>query len=285
MECSSKNATCSFCASDFLRSKLQDHIATCPEKVVPCPHAENGCPWTGRRQELLDTHTPSCSYESIKGFFAIHGVRASTLSAENTALKQRVQALEGMAHLVEREIQSFKTILGPWYHSEVDRTSRAGVHHTIPDDNHLQGFAGPSLHRTVGQRTQVPAVPGPFESIDAELDAVASFFPPADAVYDNHGHMHARTSGGLLDIQSHPGQRSLPLTPVAPLNLHTSLEGSLAGLRDSVTAVAASVDSLARRNDIALTNESMRINEELGSLKYAVHGIRLQVCLHSTAHF
>jgi hypothetical protein len=76
-------------------------------------------------------------------------------------------------------------------------------------------------------------------------------------------------------------QRALPLIPVAPLNLSTSLEGSLSGLRDSISAVSASVDSLARRNDIALTNESMRVNEELGSLKYAVHGIRLQVrCSH-----
>lgn len=282
-ECSSKNATCSFCASEFLRSKLQDHVATCSEVVVSCPHADNGCSWTGRRHELSDIHIPSCSYESIKGFFAVHGARVSTLSAENTALKQRVQALEGIVHLMQREMQSFKTILGPWYRSEAQRTNRVDVRQ--PNDSNLQGFAGPSLSRIVAQRPQVPAAPDPFESMDAELDAIASFFPPADVAYDNHSHMHARTSGGLLDIQSHPGQRSLPLTPVAPLNLTTSLEGSLVGLRDSVTSLAASVDSLARRNDIALSNESMRINEELGSLKYAVHGIRLQVCLRSIEHF
>lgn len=173
---------------------------------------------------------------------------------------------------MQREMQSFKTILGPWHRSEAQRSTRLDMRHAhVSDDSNLSGLAGSSLSRTLAQRTQGSA----FESMDADLDAIASFFPPAD-VYDNH--VHVRTSGGLLDIQSHPGQRSLPLTPVAPLNLSTSLEGSLVGLRDSVTAVAASVDSLARRNDIALTNESMRINEELGSLKYAVHGIRLQVC-------
>ncbi|KAH0827403.1 hypothetical protein J3R83DRAFT_4059 [Lanmaoa asiatica] len=210
------------------------------------------------------------------GFFTIHGARVSTLSAENTALKQRVQALEGIVHLMQREMQSFKTILGPWYRSEAQRTSRADVRHVhVPDDSNLQGFTGLSLSRTVAQRPQAPTAPDPFNTIDAEHDAIASFFSPADV--DNHSHLHTRTSGGLLDLQSHPGQRSLPLTPVAPLNLSTSLEESLVGLRDSVTAVAASVDSLARRNDIALTNENMRINEELGSLKYAVHGIRLQL--------
>lgn len=276
-ECSSKTATCSFCTSEIPRSKLQDHVATCSEVVVPCTHADNGCSWIGPRHELSELHIISCSYESIKGFFAVHGARVSSLSAENIVLKQRVQALEGIAHVMQREIQSFKTILGPWYRSDVQRTSRGRVH--VPEDNNHQGFAGPSLSRAVAQRAQVPTAPDRFDTIDAEQDAFASFFPPADVVYDNHSHTHARTSGGLLDLQSHPGQRSLPLTPVAPLNLSTSLEGSLISLRDSVATVAASVDSLARRNDIALTNENMRINEELGSLKYAVHGIRLQVRL------
>ncbi|KAI9569337.1 hypothetical protein HD554DRAFT_2093027 [Boletus coccyginus] len=271
-ECSSKTATCSFCAAEFLRSKLQDHLATCSEVVVPCLHADNGCPWAGPRHELSGLHIPSCSYESIKGFFAIHGARAAALSAENTALKQRVQALEGIVHVTQREMQLFKTILGPWYHSEVQRASHADVRHLhVPDDSNFQGFAGPSLSRTA-QHTQVPTSPGPFDAIDAEQDPMSFFLPP-EALFDSRIHTHSRT----LDIQSHPGQRSLLLTPVAPLNLSASLEGSLVGLRDSVTTVAASIDSLARRNDIALSNENMRINEELGSLKYAVHGIRLQL--------
>lgn len=189
-------------------------------------------------------------------------------------------------HLMQREMQSFKTILGPWYHSEAQRTSRADVRHVpVPDDSNLQGFSGPSLSRTAAQRVHVPTSPDPFDAIDAEQDTATSFFLPPEALFDSRMHTHSRTSGGLLDIQSHPGQRTLPLTPVAPLNLGTSLEGTFVGLRDSVTAVAASVDSLARRNDIALTNENVRINEELGSLKYAVHGIRLQVCLCSIQHF
>ncbi|KAN0090785.1 hypothetical protein V8E55_004351 [Tylopilus felleus] len=277
-ECSSKTATCSFCATEILRSELQDHVTTCSEVVLSCPHAENGCPWAGPRRELSGLHISSCSYESIKGFFAVHGARVSTLSTENTALKQRVQALEGVVHLVQRELQSFKTILGPWYHSEVQSTSRGDVRHVhVPEDSNLQGFAGPSHSRTVSQRTQGPTSPDPFDNLDAEHDTATSFFLPPEALLDSRIHAHSRTSSSLLDIQSHPGQRSLPLAPVAPLNLSTSLEGSLVGLRDSITAVAASVDSLARRNDIALTNENMRLNEELGSLKYAVHGIRLQL--------
>ncbi|KAG0694366.1 hypothetical protein DFH29DRAFT_1072924 [Suillus ampliporus] len=64
--------------------------------------------------------------------------------------------------------------------------------------------------------------------------------------------------------------------PSLALNFSTSLEASLGGLRGSVVAVSTSVDCLVRRNGIALTNESMRLNVELGSLKYAVRNIRLQ---------
>jgi hypothetical protein len=64
---------------------------------------------------------------------------------------------------------------------------------------------------------------------------------------------------------------------VAPLNLSTTLEGSLAGVRESVVALGATVDSLGRRNDIALTTEALRLNEEIMSLRANVHGLRMQV--------
>ena len=55
------------------------------------------------------------------------------------------------------------------------------------------------------------------------------------------------------------------------------MEGSLAGLRESIVTLTGSVDSLARQHDIALTNETMKLNEELLSLRANVHGLRMQV--------
>jgi hypothetical protein len=194
-------------------------------------------------------------------------------------------------YVMQREMQSLKTILGPWYRAEIQRTHRPDdpyVHNQV--DSTFQAFAGPSTYRTAARRPQAPFIVDPFDTIfppshtiDAEHDSLAPYFPPSpDAVYEAHGRSQIHThhsSGGMIDMHAQPGERPVPLTPVAPLNLSTSLEGSLIGLRESVAAVSASLDSLARRNDIALTNENMRINEELGSLKYAVHGIRLQVRL------
>ncbi|KAI0694346.1 hypothetical protein BC835DRAFT_1014433 [Cytidiella melzeri] len=71
---------------------------------------------------------------------------------------------------------------------------------------------------------------------------------------------------------------SAPLpSPVAPLDLSTNLEGSLLGLRESIVTVNAALDSLARKQDVALTTESMRTAEEIRSLRAIIHGLRMQV--------
>ncbi|EIW82863.1 hypothetical protein CONPUDRAFT_151921 [Coniophora puteana RWD-64-598 SS2] len=98
---------------------------------------------------------------------------------------------------------------------------------------------------------------------------------PHPHAHQSHPHPHAHQSHPHPHAHAH----TLPpaATPVAPLNLSTSLEGTLAGLRESVAAVGATVDSLARRTDIALTHEAMRVGEDVASLRYAVQGIRVQL--------
>jgi len=64
---------------------------------------------------------------------------------------------------------------------------------------------------------------------------------------------------------------------IAPLNLSTTLEGSFHGLRESVVGLAASVDSMGRRHEIALTNETARMAEEVGGLRAGLHGLRMQI--------
>ena len=66
-------------------------------------------------------------------------------------------------------------------------------------------------------------------------------------------------------------------SPVAPLDISTSLEGSLHGLRESIVTLSGALDSLGRRQDIALTTESTRTAEEIRSLRAILHGLRMQV--------
>lgn len=80
-------------------------------------------------------------------------------------------------------------------------------------------------------------------------------------------------AGGPGGLQIHPQA----VARVAPLDLGTNLVGSLEGLRESVVGVAAGLDSLGRRSEIALANETLRLGEEVISLRAGVHGLRMQV--------
>ncbi|KAF9652992.1 hypothetical protein BDM02DRAFT_2422264 [Thelephora ganbajun] len=64
---------------------------------------------------------------------------------------------------------------------------------------------------------------------------------------------------------------------VAPLNLSTTIEGSLIGLRESLVTLSAALESQGRRLELALTTEGLRVSEEVGSLKATVQGLRMQV--------
>jgi len=64
---------------------------------------------------------------------------------------------------------------------------------------------------------------------------------------------------------------------IAPLDLGTTLEGTLVGLRESMVGLAAGVDSAGRRSEIALANETLRLGEEMMSVRAQMHGLRMQV--------
>jgi len=64
---------------------------------------------------------------------------------------------------------------------------------------------------------------------------------------------------------------------ITPLDLGNTLEDTLNGLRDNVLGLAAGVDSLSRRSEIALANESLRFGEEIMSLRAGINGLRMQV--------
>ena len=69
---------------------------------------------------------------------------------------------------------------------------------------------------------------------------------------------------------------------IAPLNLSTTVEGSLVGLRESLVTLSAALESQGRRLELALATEGLRVSEEVGSLKAVVQGLRMQVSLRTS---
>ncbi|KAL0954541.1 hypothetical protein HGRIS_003506 [Hohenbuehelia grisea] len=290
-DCPVKIVTCDSCSLEVPRSEIKLHVSGCPEVFVGCPHSDNGCPWQGPRRSLDTSHIPTCPFEAIKGFFDINETRLSALTDENTLLKHKVDALEGLTQTLRREMQSVKMALGPWFRPDGIRP---------PLVQHSSAEVPPEFQPWTASTSQnsydPPGTtnPGIFSPpLTAVPDALAPYFPsdnderhwsnpcPPQYVDPVRRGMH-RPSSSVPELPytssaAYAAYNRLEPNAVAPINLSTTLEGALEGLRESVVTLASSVDSSARRNDIALTNETLRMNEELMSLRANVHGLRMQV--------
>jgi len=286
--------TCDFCSDTVTRLEHDQHVESCSEVIVLCKQSEHGCPWTGRRA-LLETHTSSCPYESIRGFITFNSNRVSTLSEENMVLRRKVDAMEGSIRSMQRELQTVKAALGPWYQSEGIMPSAAyrpslPSEPSVPDTDASGGsgfgdspIPNPPYHLHPSLSAVSPPVIPPTSSTSSSL---ADYFPPEEPSHTTRSFSTgARVHHNLSSFSAHhfpdhsavnPPNASRS-SPVAPLNISTSLEGSLTSLRESLVTLSAALESQGRRHELALTTEGLRVNEEVGSLKAVVHGLRMQV--------
>lgn len=257
---------CPHCLTGHPPSSLSSHIESCTEREVPCTHSRRGCPWKGRSALLTSEHIPSCPFEAIKGFFTINDNRFAQLSGDNLLLRQRVETLEHTIKTMRREHDAMRAALGPWYRPE----SVLNLHSPDAPRRPLSSVPTTQMHE-----------PHAYAE-EGSADPLASYFPPADDIPMDFASQQRALRRASTDYSNH-ASTSTTSAAVAPLDLGSSLEGALVGLRESMVTLAASVDSLGRRSEIALTNESMRLNEEVMSLRAALHGLRMQVRCFGTS--
>ncbi|KAJ7346778.1 hypothetical protein DFH08DRAFT_869291 [Mycena albidolilacea] len=285
-KCNETFVTCEFCTLELPRCDLPEHNAACPEARIQCPQAPNGCGWTGPRATLVSAHTPSCPYEAIKGFFALNTTKFARLAEENLILRHRIDTLESAFQTNKRELQSAKAALGPWYRSDGVYPSSVFPGSTLPSADlppELQPASASSSSNTQShaRRFSLRVNDAPNEASPPQ--DFAAYFPPVshEEPYNDRALNQAARRRTLPAGWEPPtlfgGVGTPQHTQVAPLNLSTTLEGALDGVRESVVALGGAVDSLGRRSDIALTNETLRLNEEIMSLRANVHGLRMQV--------
>ena len=113
---------------------------------------------------------------------------------------------------------------------------------------------------------------GPSQPISRSEDPLAPYFPPAESVVQRPSYTASSSMVGDT-AYGRTGMTSV----VAPLDLGTTLEGALVGLRESMMGLAVGIDSVGRRNEIGLTNETLRLGEEMMSVRAQMHGLRMQM--------
>ncbi|KAF8331112.1 uncharacterized protein EI90DRAFT_2920692 [Cantharellus anzutake] len=286
-ECPAAEWICTYCQTITARSDRETHLSSCELVTVDCEHAQYGCSWRGKRNEL-SAHITTCAYEGLKGFFAMHTSRVLSLEAENAALRSQLEELRINQDAMRRDVQSARSSLGPWLRSADSQP---------PPQAPTQSRPERVIQR---RRMSVPL-------------STASFGHPFDPVEDSDTgiRVHSTTT---VDERSFPSDNDWPsstisdfspsqndtthqprraLSPdmpyprissyshaqtwVAPIDLTTSLEGCLTSLRNSIVNIATALDSQERRQDIALATETLRMHEEVASLRAIVQGLRMQV--------
>ena len=279
--------TCPHCDLVLPLGDISNHASACPDLVIPCVQAVHGCPWTGPRHALSSSHLHQCPYEAIKRFFALNTSRISALETENGSLRWRVEELENVLRRTTQDLQTVKLALGPWFRPD-------GCHPPLrpspPSEPAPRAYARRRLSNALNsamfgfssEGSVDPAITDPDPQLPPSVttplpvDTFAQFFQPPEIHPSQPPHpSEILLATGQMADGTYP--RTAPNSQVAPLNLNTSLEGSLISLRSSVVTLAAALDSENRRHDIALTTETLRVNEEVMALRAIVHGLRMQV--------
>ncbi|KAF8070591.1 hypothetical protein FPV67DRAFT_1756514 [Lyophyllum atratum] len=222
----------------------------------------------------------------------LHGFKRD-MNAVKRALGPWFRVGEGVEANANRDRSYFSTELPVGAQPTSASTSNAAEGSTAPEG--LPPYPYPRPH----QHPHAYQYPFPYTTVAPmpHADSLAPYFPAeVDDATPFHSARRAPPPASANPVRPHrspssvefvtpPTQGYDPHTPypaphpslVAPLNLGTTLEGTLHGLRDSVLGLAASVDSMGRRHEIALTNETSRMAEEVGGLRAGVHGLRMQI--------
>ena len=213
---SARIVTCEFCGDEFPKvSAMGAHLeSSCPEKMVTCDQAENGCTWKGPRLSL-NAHLGKCVYESIKGFFAIHKTEMSQLSKHNERLRRRTEELEGAVRILKQELEWAKIALGPWYRPVyTERPHLTTNYAQNPNGEGPAAGQGPSRVRPMLSRGMDPMTGGishPLPRVENGATEVVDFFDPFSFIGQTRNHdrdvhpaNNASTTTGVINAGSNP---------------------------------------------------------------------------------
>lgn len=193
---------------------------------------------------------------------------------------------------MKRDISVAKTSLGPWFRSVGSGPPPAAApavpatrqerrrSRVIPLNGVMSNFAD-----DVHPLRNSDEVQGHLDSSLVNPASASQFQPPNPMYMDQSSSLgDPAQQPAFFPASTHPYADRYN-TSVAPINFNVSLEGSLSSLHSSMVALEGTMNSMERRQDIMLTTETLRMREEVGSLRAIVHGLRMQVCVsHLATH-
>ena len=155
---------------------------------------------------------------------------------------------------LQNDMNTVRNALGPWFNRS------------------YQGAGGITSSELPTGMQQHAA--GPSQPTSASDDPLAPYFPPVDTVMQRPT-IGPRTPSTMIGDTTY--NRTGMMGVVAPLDTGSTLERTLVGLRESMMGLAVGIDSVGRRSEIGMTNETLRLGEEMMSVRAQMHGLRMQM--------
>ncbi|WOO82952.1 E3 ubiquitin-protein ligase NRDP1 [Vanrija pseudolonga] len=245
-------AKCEAC-SQPMSTPAHLHRWVCPASPVPCPQQPRGCSAIVRRAHL-ESHMATCPFELLSGFFAANDARIAALEA-------RVDELHGENELLRVQLFS----------------GRSGAMHRPP----AFAWAGPDE-----DTPETPTSPAP-PLASADSDGSSTLRLPLST--GAGGTPRAARPPPLVlaptspafELPPPPMQRSLSAASaewvVGRLSENEMRDEAMVALRDCVVHLASCLQSSDRRNQVRTTTESLRVIEQVESLRAIVSTMRRQV--------
>lgn len=266
--CPAESVTCPHCDTTRTRLRHMDHIKECPRQIIPCSLSEFGCPWKGPRFDLDAIHIPQCPYEAIRGFLELSKSRMEALEQEN-------QQLRGLFHDMKPQVQQLRDQVGQlsesvqlFSHQEQQIGGGGGggfgqsmLGYMDMGSPNYQYYPQQQLYRNDSYDE------GAGEGGDHEVDMRAALAMErrnnsigAESMISNGG------AGG-----GGPGVRG------SVADTQELLISENERIRSELETLTAGLASLELKQNMAIMTESMRLQEEVQSLRAVCHGLRMQM--------
>ncbi|KAG0357595.1 hypothetical protein BGZ54_000274, partial [Gamsiella multidivaricata] len=248
--CPYKRVDCLMCNTKVQKSQLS-HIKQCPRQIIPCTLSEFGCPWTGPRFDLEAIHIPQCPYEAIRGFLELSKSKMEALEQEN-------QQLRGIFHDLKPQVQQLRDQVGQMAESL----------QLITQQEQQQAAGGGYFGSTGGMRGYMDMTYPQYNLQPSPqiLDRHESYeMIRMDGSSDNEMHvMYRNNSIGAESMVSNNGGA---VTGGNAADTHELLISENERIRSEIETLTAGLASLELKQNMAIMTESMRMQEEVQSLR------------------
>ncbi|WVQ73093.1 hypothetical protein IAR50_002656 [Cryptococcus sp. DSM 104548] len=277
--CDQSTESCDLCG-ETLGSDSHMHKWRCTQVLVACPHSNRGCSSIVPRASV-ESHLATCPFEAFSDFFDMNETRFKKLESKVDSLQSELESMRNHLRRVEGDVEVV---------SRVRRTSGGGLSWPAPQVEPMSVLStapesgsprpetlplppSPSpITPTLSNPTPGPATPTPAARNPPPL-SFRSSLPNARPDLTHQRSLTAPSFG------SHQSYADWAFNRLGGSNTGGGWDEVLNALRGVVVQLAAGMDSMERRNEVRTMTESLRVLEEVGSLRAIVTTMRMQVMM------